>query len=152
MAKPHVRVYIDDDPSPVIDRELPTELTLDTRKLTDGPHRLIVRAEDQSGAEGVEEISFQVQNGPGILVSGLRPGSTRRGELNLRVDAFSTDDPFDPRRAEARSSIPMWVWVLSLFVVAWAVFYAARMWDVPASYANTPTYMHEAAGESPPSR
>jgi hypothetical protein len=46
----------------------------------------------------------------------------------------------------------MWVWVLSLFVVAWAVFYAARMWDVPASYANTPTYMHEAAGESPPSR
>jgi hypothetical protein len=152
MAKPHVRVYIDDDPSPVIDRELPTELTLDTRKLTDGPHRLIVRAEDQSGAEGVEEIAFQVQNGPGILVSGLRPGSTRRGELNLRVDAFSTDDPFDPRRAEARSSIPMWVWVLSLFVVAWAVFYAARMWDVPASYANTPTYMHEAAGESPPSR
>lgn len=152
MAKPHVRVYIDDDPRPVIDRELPTELTLDTRKLTDGPHRLIVRAEDQSGAEGVEEIAFQVQNGPGILVSGLRPGSTRRGELNLRVDAFSTDDPFDPRRAEARSSIPMWVWVLSLFVVAWAVFYAARMWDVPASYANTPTYMHEAAGESPPSR
>jgi hypothetical protein len=152
MAKPHVRVYIDDDPRPVIDRELPTELTLDTRKLTDGPHRLIVRAEGQSGAEGVEEIPFQVQNGPGILVSGLRPGSTRRGELNLRVDAFSTDDPFDPRRAEARSSIPMWVWVLSLFVVAWAVFYAARMWDVPASYANTPTYMHEAAGESPPSK
>ncbi len=103
MAKPHVRVYIDDDPQPVIDRELPTELTLDTRKLTDGPHRLIVRAEGQSGAEGVEEIPFQVQNGPGILVSGLRPGSTRRGELNLRVDAFSTDDPFDPRRAEARS-------------------------------------------------
>ncbi|MEO7053131.1 MAG: cytochrome C [Rhodanobacter sp.] len=152
MTKPHVRVYIDDETQPVIDRELPTELTLDTRKLTDGPHRLTVRAEGQSGVEGVEEIPFFVQNGPGILVSGLRPGSTRRGELNLRVDAFSTDDPFDPRRAEARSSIPMWVWVLSLFVVAWAVFYAARMWDVPASYANSPTYMHEAAGESPPSR
>ncbi len=152
MTKPHVRVYIDDDPQPVIDHELPTALTLDTRKLTDGPHRLIVRAEGQNGAEGVEEIPFHVQNGPGILVSGLRPGSTRRGELNLRVDAFSTDDPFDPRRAEARSSIPMWVWVLSLFVVAWAVFYAARMWEVPASYANSPTYMHEAAGESPPTR
>lgn len=152
MTKPHVRVYIDDDPQPVIDHELPTALTLGTRKLTDGPHRLIVRAEGQNGAEGVEEIPFHVQNGPGILVSGLRPGSTRRGELNLRVDAFSTDDPFDPRRAEARSSIPMWVWVLSLFVVAWAVFYAARMWEVPASYANSPTYMHEAAGESPPTR
>ena len=152
MDKPHVRIYIDDDPQPVIDHELPTALTLDTRKLTDGPHRLIVRAEGQNGAEGVEEIPFHVQNGPGILVSGLRPGSTRRGELNLRVDAFSTDDPFDPRRAEARSSIPVWVWVLSLFVVAWAVFYAARMWDVPAPYANTPTYMHEAGQQPPPAK
>jgi len=39
----------------------------------------------------------------------------------------------------------VWVWVLSLFVVAWAVFYAARMWEVPAPYANTPTYMQPAA-------
>jgi hypothetical protein len=101
---------------------------------------LIIRAEDHSGAEGVEEIPFHVQNGPGIIVSGLRPGSTRRGELHLTVDAFSTDDPFDPRRAEARSSIPVWVWVMCLFVVAWAVFYAGRMWDVPAQYRDTPTY------------
>lgn len=140
MPQPHVRVYIDQDPQPVIDEELPTRLTLDTRKLADGPHRLIIRAEDQNGAEGVEEIPFHVQNGPGILVSGLRPGSTRRGELHLTVDAFSTDDPFDPRRAEARSSIPVWVWVMSLFIVAWAVWYAARLWDVPAKYAHTPTY------------
>jgi len=111
MSKPHVRVYLDDATQPVIDHELPTALTLDTRTLPDGPHRLIIRAEDQSGAEGVEEIPFHVQNGPGILVSGLRPGSTRRGTLHLTVDAFSTDDPFDPRRAEARSSIPVWVWV-----------------------------------------
>lgn len=152
MAKPHVRVYIDDDPQPVIDRALPTELTLDTRKLVDGPHRLTIRAEGQNGAEGVEEIPFHVQNGPGILVSGLRPGSTRRGEVSLRVDAFSTDDPFDPRRAEARSSIPVWVWVLSLFVVAWAVFYAARLWDVPAPYADTPTYRHQAEQPPPPPR
>ena len=149
MAKPHVRIYIDDNPQPVIDRELPTSLTLDTRQLSDGPHRLIVRAEDQGGAEGIEEIPFVVQNGPGILVSGLRPGSTRRGELQLHVDAFSTDDPFDPRRAEARSSIPVWVWVLSLFVVAWAVFYAARMWEVPAPFANTPTYMQPTAPPPP---
>jgi len=150
MGKPHVRIYIDDDPQPVIDRELPTSLTLDTRRLSDGPHRLIVCAEDQGGAEGIEEIPFVVQNGPGILVSGLRPGSTRRGELQLHVDAFSTDDPFDPRRAEARSSIPVWVWVLSLFVVAWAVFYAARMWEVPPPFANTPTYMQPSPPSPPP--
>ncbi|HXR92237.1 MAG TPA: hypothetical protein VN750_18355, partial [Steroidobacteraceae bacterium] len=46
----------------------------------------------------------------------------------------------NPRYAEARSSIPVWVWVMSLFVVAWAVWYAARMWDVPPAFANTPTY------------
>lgn len=140
MSEPHVRVYLDDKPDPVIDHELPTQLSLDTRTLEDGPHRLTIRAEDQSGAEGIEEIPFNVQNGPGITVSGLRPGSTRRGTLNLTVDAFSTEDPFDPRRAEARSSIPVWVWVLCLFVLAWTVFYGARMWDVPAQYLQTPTY------------
>ena len=152
MPNPHVRVYIDDESTPVIDHELPTQLELDTRRLADGPHRLIVRAEDRSGAEGVEEIPFHVQNGPGILVSGLRPGSTRRGTLHLTVDAFSTDDPFDARRAEARSSIPVWVWVLCLFVVAWAVFYAARMWEVPAKYQHSPTYGTPAAASAPASR
>lgn len=147
-SKPHVRVYLDNDPAPVIDQELPTALTLDTRKLADGPHRLIVRAEDQQGAEGIEEIPFHVQNGPGIMVSGLRPGSTRHGTLHLKVDAFSADDPFDPRRAEARSAIPTWVWVLSLFVVAWVVFYVATMWYPPAKFANTPTYGSNPAAET----
>ena len=140
MDKPRVRVYLDDDPQPIIDRELPTEVSFDTRSLEDGPHRLTIRAQDQNGREGVEEIPFQVHNGPGIVVSGLQPNSTRRGRVHFTVDAFSADDPFDPRRAEARSSIPVWVWVMSLFVVAWAVWYAARMWDVPAEYSHTPTY------------
>ncbi|MEP7245668.1 MAG: cytochrome C [Gammaproteobacteria bacterium] len=115
-------------------------MSLDTRTLEDGRHRLTIRAQGENGRDGVEEISFQVQNGPGIVVSGLRPNSTRSGRVRFTVDAFSTDDPFDPRRAEARSSIPVWVWVMSLFVVAWAVWYAARMWDVPAEYSHTPTY------------
>jgi len=144
VEKPRVRVFLDDDPHPIIDRELPTDVVLDTRAIVDGPHRLVVRAQDQAGREGVEEIPFRVHNGPGIIVSGLDPHSTRRGNLRFTVDAFSTDDPFDPRRAEARSSIPVWVWVLSLFVVAWAVWYAARMWDVPAEFAQTPTYRSQA--------
>ena len=91
MDKPRVRVFLDDDPQPIIDQELPGDVTLATRGIADGPHR-----------------------------------------------------PFDPRRAEARSSIPVWVWVMSLFVVAWAVWYAARMWDVPQAYAQTPTYRSQA--------
>jgi hypothetical protein len=37
------------------------------------------------------------------------------------------------------------VWVLSLFVISWPVWYAARMWNVPSKYADTPTYSSEAA-------
>ncbi|MEZ5564279.1 MAG: cytochrome C [Gammaproteobacteria bacterium] len=140
MTAPRVRVYLDGNPEPIIDHELPTNVTLDTRELADGPHRLVVRAEGQQGIEGVEEIPFNVHNGPGIVVSGLRRNSTRRGNVHFTIDAFSADDPFDPRRAEARSSIPVWVWVLSLFVVSWAVWYGARMWDVPSEFADTPTY------------
>lgn len=143
MPKPHVRIYLDDNPQPVIDQELPTAFELDTRGLADGPHRLIVRAEGHQGNEGVEEIPFHVQNGPGILVSGLRPNSTRSGLVHLNVNAFSADDPFDPRRAEAHSSVPVWVWVMCLFVVAWAVWYGARMWEVPTQYADTPTYQNQ---------
>ncbi|MGH8137595.1 MAG: cytochrome C [Steroidobacteraceae bacterium] len=148
MDKPRVRIYLDDRPEPIIDQELPTDVSLDTRALEDGPHRLTIRAQGQSGREGVEEIPFQVHNGPGIVVSGLQPNSTRRGRVHFTVDAFSTDDPFDPRRAEARSSIPVWVWVMSLFLVAWAVWYAARMWNVPAEYAQTPTYSTQPAHTS----
>jgi hypothetical protein len=145
MEKPRVRVYLDGETQPIVDRELPTDVSLDTTGLSDGPHRLTILARGESGGEGVKEIPFTVHNGPGIIVSGLRPHSTRRGNIHFTVDAFSADDPFDPRRAEARSSIPVWVWVLSLFVVAWSVWYAARMLDVPPEFANTPTYGTQSA-------
>jgi hypothetical protein len=145
LEKPHVRVYLDDNSQPIIDRELPADVALDTLSLADGAHRLVIRAEGQNGREGVQEIPFVVHNGPGIIVSGLRPHSIRGGQVRFTVDAFSNDDAFDPRRAEARSSIPVWVWVMSLFIVAWAVWYAARLWDVPAPYSRSPTYSHEAA-------
>lgn len=149
MDKPRVRVYLDEHPQPIIDQELPTEIALDTRTLEDGPHRLTIRAQDQNGREGVEDIRFRVHNGPGIVVSGLQSNSTRRGKVYFTIDAFSTDDPFDPRRAEARSSIPVWVWVMSLFILAWAVWYAARMWDVPTQFAHTPTYGTQPGAKSP---
>jgi len=142
---PHVRIYLDDNPKPIIDRELPTDIALDTLTLTDGAHRLVIRAAGENGREGIEEVPFVVHNGPGIIVSGLRPHSIRSGTVGFTVDAFSTEDLFDPRRAEARSAIPVWVWVMSLFVVAWAVWYAARMWDVPPSYSKSPTFSHDTA-------
>jgi len=56
MENPRVRVYLDDEAQPIVDRELPTEISLDTTNLADGPHRLTIRAQDQWGREGVEEI------------------------------------------------------------------------------------------------
>ncbi|HEX8757214.1 MAG TPA: hypothetical protein VF745_12820 [Steroidobacteraceae bacterium] len=140
MDTPSVRVYLDEEREPILEGSLPLDLPLDTSKLADGPHRIVVKARDGSGREGFEQIPFNVHNGPGVVISGLRAHSTRRGTVHLSIDAFSAQDPFNPRYAEARSSIPVWVWVMALFVVAWAVWYAARMWDVPPAYAATPTY------------
>jgi hypothetical protein len=140
MENARVRIYLDDGTEPIADQELRSEVSFDTSSLADGPHKLTIRAQNEHGHEGVKEIPFVVHNGPGIVVSGLRPHAIRRGEVRFTVDAFSVDDPFDPRRAEARSSIPVWVWVMTLFIIAWAVWYAARMWDVPAEYVHSPTY------------
>lgn len=140
MKQSRVRVFLDDDAQAFIDGTLPADIMLDTRALADGPHTLTIRAEGESGSVGVEEIPFIVRNGPGIVVSGLRAESIQRGTLRFSVNAFSFEDAFEPGRAEARTSIPVWVWVMSLFVISWAVWYAARMWDVPAEFAKTPTY------------
>jgi hypothetical protein len=149
MAHPRVRIYLDDQPQPIIDQELPAEASLDTSIIEDGLHRLTIRAQGENGREGVEIIPFRVHNGPGIIVSGLSPHSIRHGEVRFKVDAFSAEDPFDPRRAEARSSIPVWVWVLCLFVLAWSVWYAARMWQVPDEFAHTPTFSESVQPAAP---
>jgi|AntDeeMetagen681_2_1112603.scaffolds.fasta_scaffold03422_4 hypothetical protein len=150
MDKQRVRIFLDAQKEPIIDEELPTDATIDTTTLEDGEHRMIIRAQDQQGRVGVQEVPFRVSNGPGIVISGLRANSTRRGTLHFGVDAFSSDDPFDPRRAEARSSIPIWVYVLCLFVMAWAVWYAAGMWQVPAEFRDTPTYSEYASPPATP--
>jgi hypothetical protein len=49
---PRVRIYLDQDSKPFLEGSLPLDLPLDTWKLTDGPHRLIVRARDGGGREG----------------------------------------------------------------------------------------------------
>jgi hypothetical protein len=49
------------------------------------------------------------------------------------------------RSAKAGCPMSQALTVLSLFVVAWAaVWYAARMWDVPAEFSHTPTYSGQA--------
>lgn len=141
----HVQIYMDDDSVPIADETLPTRIKLNTYTLPDGAHRITVRATDVTGKVSVREIPFKVRNGPGLTVTGLAPNSIRHGIIELGVNAFSADEPFEPERAETRSSIPVWVWVMTLIIVAWAAWYGASMWEVPTQYAKTPTYAVQSA-------
>ena len=122
-----IEIFIDDEAAPRYTLAPPATLTLDTEGLADGPHRLRVRAIEDSGTVGVEEIPFTVRNGPGIAVIGLSGGQTVRGSVPLLVNAFASHpgDVFEPMRAETPAPIPTWAWVLFLAVVAWGMWFVA---------------------------
>ena len=60
--------------------------------------------------------------------------------IRFGVNVFSAEEPFEPRRAESRSPIPVWLWVLSLVIGAWSAWYLATEWIPPPEFASTPTY------------
>ena len=134
MTGARVEIYLDDAPEPVAIHVPPAELELDTSTLEDGPHVLVVVATDESGRRGVRRIPFEVRNGPGIAVTGLRGGDVVEGRLALLVNAYGGgyEEHWEPARAETPAPIPTWVWVLLLLIVAWAIFYLARQWAPPA--------------------
>lgn len=140
MDEARIRVYLDDGAEPIADVAPPVTLSLDTHGLADGEHRLRIEARDRSGRTGMRHVPFEVRNGPGITLSGLRAGSIVRGALSVTVNAFGAEEPFEPRRAESPSPIPVWLWVLSLVIVAWAAWYVAVLWKPPSPLQGTPTY------------
>jgi hypothetical protein len=140
MTEPRIRVFIDDHEQPVPEPTPPAHLTIDSRSLTDGEHRLRVEACDSAGQSGVRIVPFIVRNGPGITVAGLDDGATVHGAVSLDVNVFSATEPFEVRRAESPSPAPLWIWVLGLVIAAWSVWYLAGNWNPPAAYAKTPTF------------
>jgi mono/diheme cytochrome c family protein len=122
-----IEVFVDDEPVPRQTLVPPATLELDTEGLADGPHRLRVRAIEDSGTVGVEEIPFTVRNGPGIAVVGLSDGDTVRGRIPLLVNAFASrpGDVFEPVRAETPAPIPTWAWVLFLVIAVWGMWFVA---------------------------
>jgi mono/diheme cytochrome c family protein len=137
-----IEVYLDGNPEPLGVYQPPARFELDTTTLPDGPHELRIVATDPPGHRGVRRIAFEVRNGPGIAVDGLRPGDVVEGRLSVLVNAYGAayEDRWEPSRAETPAPIPTWAWVLSLGVVAWAMFYAARQWNPPLEFARSPTY------------
>ncbi|MGZ3498323.1 MAG: c-type cytochrome [Vulcanimicrobiaceae bacterium] len=135
-----VSIFLDDSPEPIATYKPPARVHLDTKALHDGQHILRIEAVDALGNMGVRIIPFVVANGPGITVTGLRPGSRVRGEIDIDVNAFSADEPFDPVRAESSGPIPVWTWVLIVGFAIWAAWYGLLYFQTPPAFAQTPTY------------
>jgi hypothetical protein len=137
-----VELYIDGSAEPVAVHPPPARFELETSALQDGRHELLVVATDRSGRRGVRRISFEVRNGPGIAVSGLRSGDVVDGRLSLLVNAYggAYEENWEPARAETPAPVPTWIWVLLLLIVAWSTFYTARQWSPSGGFADSPTY------------
>lgn len=137
-----VEVYLDGQAEPIGVYRPPARFRLDTEALEDGTHQLKIVATDRSGHRGVRTVEFEVRNGPGIAVDGLKDGDVVEGELSLLVNAYggAYKENWEPARAETPSPVPTWGWVLFLAVVAWAMFYAAQTWTPAGDMADSPTY------------
>lgn len=140
-----ISVYLDDAAEPISTYKPPARFSIDTTKLADGAHVLRVAAVDAVGTTGVRSIPFTVANGPGITVTGLRAGSRVRGTIELDINAFGADEPFDPVRAESSGPVPVWTWVLFAVIVAWAGWYGLEYFATPTEFAKTPTYAQNPA-------
>ncbi|GAC1539528.1 MAG: hypothetical protein NVS2B17_14900 [Candidatus Velthaea sp.] len=140
-----IALFLDDAQTPFATYRPPATVSLDTKTLADGPHRVRFEAVDAAGNVGRRTISFVVANGPGISVTGLRDGKTIAGAVEFNINAFGASEPFDASRAESQNPIPVWVWVMILSVGAWAGWYGIEQFPTPAAYANTPTYAADPA-------
>jgi len=135
-----VSVYLDEQIEPLASYRPPAIFQLDTKTLEDGDHLLRIRAVDAVGNVGCRKIPFIVSNGPGITVTGLRAGSSVNGTIDIKINAFSGEEPFDPGRAESHGPVPVWTWVMCAMVAAWALWYGLEFFATPSQFASTPTY------------
>ncbi len=124
-AKEPIKIYLDDAKEPFKIDHPPLRFALSTLPLSDGAHVLRVEASNGLAPPTTKEIPFRVRNGVAVTVSGLEPNQTIGGQVELIVNAYAgnTEVDFEPRRAETPQPVPTWAWVLSLGVLAWALFY-----------------------------
>jgi mono/diheme cytochrome c family protein len=135
-------VYLDEAQDPIARYRPPGSFDLDSTRLEDGPHVLRIVAVDRSGRRGVRKISFEVRNGPGIAVDGLRERDVIEGKISVLINAYggAYEEKWEPRRAETPAPVPTWAWVALIAVVAWAMYYGVQQWRPTEQFENTPTY------------
>lgn len=137
-----VFVYLDDHADSIASYTPPMRFELDTTELDDGPHKLRVEAYDAHGHKGVRTIPFTVRNGPGIAVQGINNNDVLEGTIPILVNSYggANEPNWEPSRAETPASIPTWIWVLCIGIVAWGSFYLVGQWNPTAQYAQSPTF------------
>lgn len=133
-----VDVFLDGGAEPIVSYRPPVSFELDTAQLEDGEHLLRIEAYDSGGTKGVREVPFTVRNGPGIAVHGITAGDVVDGKLPVLVNAYggAKEALWEPARVETPAPIPTWTWVLVIFMVAFAAYYAARHWTPSTSFAQ----------------
>jgi mono/diheme cytochrome c family protein len=139
-TSPTIAIFLDAENEPIATYRPPVTFTLDTTTIEDGDHLLRIRAIDSLGKVSTRTMAFSVQNGPGITVTGLRDGARVSGRLDLNVNAFGANEPFDPERAESPGPIPVWTWIMIVLIGLWSAWYGIEYFATPPAFAQTPTY------------
>ena len=137
-----VRVFLDDEKTPVAEYSPPARLDLDTTRLEDGTHRLRIEACGADGTVGVRTLCFDVRNGPSIEIDGLGDGDVVEGDISLMVHAWggASAEDWEPSRSESPAPAPTWAWVLLIAILAWALYYGVQHWEPSAEFLDSPTY------------
>lgn len=127
----HVKIFLDDDSTPLGAFRPPANFTLDTTRIPDGPHTLKIVATSSDGVEGLRKVDFVVRNGPEIALSGLQDQDVVSDQIDLSVNAYGseTKEHFIVSGSETPRAVPAWLWVLVMGFVAWAGFYLLTYWN-----------------------
>ena len=123
--KSKIILFVDDDQHPIAELTPPVQFELDTRKLTDGEHTLILVSKSPTGREGIRKIKFIVRNGPAIAIEGLSENAVVEGLVPLMINAYDKGNQkqFIIKGSETPQSVPSWFWILLVAFLGWAAFY-----------------------------
>lgn len=123
--KSKIILFIDEETVPVAEFLSPANFELDTRKMTDGKHTLRIVSKGPDGKEGIRMVPFEVRNGPHIDIEGIKEDTIVDGVIPLMVNAYSKGNAnkFYIEGSETPKSIPAWVWIMLITIVAWSLFY-----------------------------
>jgi hypothetical protein len=128
-----VILFIDDEKQPFGEFQTPVNFELDTRKLTDGDHKLKIVSKDPAGKEGIRIIPFTVRNGPAIAIEGIREDAVVDGVLPVMINAYGKGDQkrFLIEGSETPQSIPAWLWALIIGFSGWGIYYVVTSLIMP---------------------